>query len=474
MNTLTIKLKQHTPLIHFQHDQEGATLRASEVKPKLDRFILTQLGAGDYEKGKAEAKANGWLVGKGDHPALDYKMRIVMPEDEKKGMAWKNDIKKERLYFGNMNNDNPKDFSYTTTLIDLVVFSKNANVFNEVKNKIVAFFLLNNFGTRQSKGFGSYSVFSIDGKNIDISEGIPVRYISYFKTTEDNVFKDIEWIHKTLRSGINGKSPNSLYFKSLLFSYAESKREIWDKKSIKSHFLSEDTKEAVEETRNANLSRYAPLNKGVVLPSSSNPDDKRGYRHWRTPDNIESGRYDMRDYLGLSTNEAWMAYDNGCFEEKNGKAKTKPNKDFRTGKIINYEYVLKKMKVTKSLDPDFKDIGRFKSPILYKPVEQTDGKWRVYILADDESVKALTEKKVYYKCENMPHAENFSLPMWPSFSVKAFLDWSFSLEKDQLKNHFSAGRKPFKPDEHRNKNDVETYQRILELYADLKNNLYEK
>ena len=40
MHKLDIKLKQHTPLIHFQHDQEGATLRASEVKPKLDRFII--------------------------------------------------------------------------------------------------------------------------------------------------------------------------------------------------------------------------------------------------------------------------------------------------------------------------------------------------------------------------------------------------------------------------------------------------
>jgi len=51
MYNFKITLKQHTPLIHFQHDQEGATLRASEVKPKLDRFILTKLGNGDYENG---------------------------------------------------------------------------------------------------------------------------------------------------------------------------------------------------------------------------------------------------------------------------------------------------------------------------------------------------------------------------------------------------------------------------------------
>ena len=32
-------LRQHTPIIHFQSDQSGATLRATELKPKFDRFL---------------------------------------------------------------------------------------------------------------------------------------------------------------------------------------------------------------------------------------------------------------------------------------------------------------------------------------------------------------------------------------------------------------------------------------------------
>ncbi len=39
---ITITLKQHTPLIHFQHEQAGAILRATELKPKLDKFILSK------------------------------------------------------------------------------------------------------------------------------------------------------------------------------------------------------------------------------------------------------------------------------------------------------------------------------------------------------------------------------------------------------------------------------------------------
>ena len=79
---LEFTLKQHTPLIHF-HDHEGATLRATELKPKLDKFIVEQLGGWD----KVD---KNWLIGKGkaEHKALDYKVTITpAPSD-----SWKDFI----------------------------------------------------------------------------------------------------------------------------------------------------------------------------------------------------------------------------------------------------------------------------------------------------------------------------------------------------------------------------------------------
>ena len=38
MHKLTFTLKQHTPLIHF-HSEVDASLRATELKPKLDNFL---------------------------------------------------------------------------------------------------------------------------------------------------------------------------------------------------------------------------------------------------------------------------------------------------------------------------------------------------------------------------------------------------------------------------------------------------
>ena len=96
MHKLEIKLKQHTPLIHFQHDQEGATLRASEVKPKLDRFIIDKMFHDNFEECKE------FLVGYNPDPqkqedsintlrskwdsgyrALNYKIRIEAIDQDK-------------------------------------------------------------------------------------------------------------------------------------------------------------------------------------------------------------------------------------------------------------------------------------------------------------------------------------------------------------------------------------------------------
>lgn len=40
---MTIKLLAQSPMIHFQGKIDGATLRGSELKPKLDRFLIKKI-----------------------------------------------------------------------------------------------------------------------------------------------------------------------------------------------------------------------------------------------------------------------------------------------------------------------------------------------------------------------------------------------------------------------------------------------
>ncbi len=275
MHTLKVTLKQHTPLIHFQHDQDGATLRASEVKPKLDRFMLTKLGNGNYQEGVKLAKANGWLVGKGEHPSLDYKMRIVAegkrqeymlasyikPEfvqnlgthgitaisntpffaQEKQNTA----IRKSRNPQNEWNKIEKKGLLLKGDIILYIIVKDNV-LSDKINSFIQSFFVANNFGTRQSKGFGCFTVteLMIDEqkqelrsyedllkenflfvykKSLNVQNAQSVQGVS---TTLQTINED----YRLLKSGLTRP-----YAKSKLMLYADSLNGNigWDKKYIK-------------------------------------------------------------------------------------------------------------------------------------------------------------------------------------------------------------------------------------------------
>ena len=60
MQRLIFELIQHTPIIHFQAKDMGATLRASEVKPKLDRYLMKQFEKEDLDTSLIE---KWWIPG---------------------------------------------------------------------------------------------------------------------------------------------------------------------------------------------------------------------------------------------------------------------------------------------------------------------------------------------------------------------------------------------------------------------------
>ncbi len=269
MNKIVITLKQHTPILHFQPSQEGATLRASEVKPKLDKFLLKTLGNGDYDKGKKNAEEKGWLIG--DSNALNYKMRIdangqtpdeylvasylnrrnieklngnrilVLPntpffaQEQQNGEIcrnidkWRN-LEKKGLMFKQPIN------------IQIITKSEDKELALSISNNIQLFFLSTNFGTRQTKGFGSFSVIEIINNNIVLQDKEKLLRKSYefvCKCTESfhptdfaSIFNSINDNYKLLKSG-----KNKPYKKSLLRNFVEENYNyLWEKRFIKRKF----------------------------------------------------------------------------------------------------------------------------------------------------------------------------------------------------------------------------------------------
>lgn len=260
MKTLKVTLKQHTPLIHFQHDQYGATLRASEVKPKLDRFILTKLGNGDYDQGCDLARTNKWLIG--EKNALNYKISIVPYErkdvslriSENKG---KFETEVFPMILSNMGGKENREELMNLSLYNYVVatiITNQDSILEELRHNLPLFFATTNFGQRQTKGFGSFTVYKFnEEKPIGWNpsdyyvQGCP--YMAFAlgngnnlndKQQQEKIFAVLDFYWKCLKAGVNytrnGQHPGR-YIKSFLYCFLNDFLGItWEKRKIKQQF----------------------------------------------------------------------------------------------------------------------------------------------------------------------------------------------------------------------------------------------
>ena len=225
----TFTLKQHTPLIHFQANQSGATLRATELKPKLDRFLIKE-----FEKEGIDYSS--YLIS-GQDRALDYKVKINYKGNNRVDYP-KPFIKKgEEGYIAPYFADNVSIEHEKDLYINLVIQSFNTELLTYIKKFIKYFFTFENFGTRQSKGFGSYHLSNLDRKEFELLLQKHNNKVFKFTKGANNAKKAlalVDTFYKELKAGINYPK----YKKSLLFQYMCTQDKGWEKKWIKEQFPS--------------------------------------------------------------------------------------------------------------------------------------------------------------------------------------------------------------------------------------------
>jgi hypothetical protein len=241
------------------------------VKPKLDRFILEKLGV----NGKQIAKDNGWTI-KEQESVLDYKMRIWTNEDDTDRDEYLitssySNRDKEQLETQNINvinkspyfaqeESNKKIINNTISwdFIDkkgilhyeiiLEIKSFDASLIQEIAKHIQLFFLSMNFGTRQSKGFGSFEatkiLFNNEKLSLNNTESLMKTLFSfvYVKKLDRHdlniIFAQINNDYKLLKSGINRPYAKSkLMLFGLKKNIGSTKNIRWDKKFIKSQII---------------------------------------------------------------------------------------------------------------------------------------------------------------------------------------------------------------------------------------------
>lgn len=415
-----ISLRQHTPIIHFQHDQEGATLRATEVKPKLDKYLIEK-------KGGWENVPKSWKVGGGfdKQRALSYKVRIdgkaISARDIEEGKQ------KHPCFFANIKEENPKRFTETYEPIKLAIFSFNEELLLFIEEHIKPFFLYHNFGTRQTKGFGNFLPEGISFPNSFYSFSVPTKDLQI-------VFGTIELFYKTLRSGLNGaKMPDGsttflkgkFYMKPMIWQYAAGEKVNWEKRGIKTKYFEralykqqyrkDDKKRDEKYEKNEKIEEFEPTP-----------------LHWE-----HSTSKIVRDWLGLSTEQAWRGYPG----PKGQAAITKKHVE-KNGREVKQE----------------KAIARMKSPLLFKPVEEEEG-YRVHFCSIREKEAEKDFAKAFFNVQNNGQG-NLIMDTWNGFNLDDFLRFSF--EPGRIENSFHP-RHIMKGSD-----GEKIYKEIIRIYNDIR------
>ena len=187
-------LKQHTPIIHFQSDQSGATLRATELKPKLDRFLIEKVFNGKNNKQNYEK----YLIDK-DKDAFNYKIKIDYPLEKHEL-----DIISP-LFFGNMGSGvKKKSKKYNQTFKIEFQSLKHYELIEIIKNNFPTFLAKTNFGMRQTKGFGSFYLDESSKFYIPIEKTVnDIYYLEIQSTDPKKIDETIKYFWTRFKSGIN-------------------------------------------------------------------------------------------------------------------------------------------------------------------------------------------------------------------------------------------------------------------------------
>lgn len=294
-----INLKQHTPIIHFQGNQDGATIRATELKPKLDRFIISKLEFIDEDlfinykkyvdilKKSIEEKSNSL-----------YKIKVcsTIKEKIKHGTyISKNDIKEYEKkgilpvskvsYFGD-------NISLNFTDLRIEIFSYDTNMSKFIGRVVPIFLVVENFGSRQNKGFGSFTDLNItekDFKRILINHEKMLRQENYniyeYKNIENienqDPLKIIQSFYQNFKSGTNKP-----YVKSKLCMYMKKEKSIcWEKRKIKKTlnedkyksyycYLKDDHKSCIQDSTENEEYRFIRAMLGLAENYIFDTDDK--------------------------------------------------------------------------------------------------------------------------------------------------------------------------------------------------------
>jgi hypothetical protein len=351
MFSIKFTLRQHTPVIHFQADARDATLRATELKPKLDRFLCKKRGdnfddcrplvvGASLDKKREDDLRKRWK--EENYRALDYTVRVKTTGQNPKIIGKKDKVP---TFFANLGDDYEQSPKFKSTAqTELIFTSPHDELLKLIPQHLDEFFWHHNFGTRQSKGWGSFTIESAD---CDFSRYAPEGFFQ-FSIPKTDPFETINLFYRLLRAGLNGVflkknhatgrlelDKRTHYCKPVIFEFASFKRELgrpkelvlqWEKKTIKQELIYNGRTAIDNQVQEHNLLNVADH------PLKVNSNSKKA----------------IKDLMGFSTVEEWGSYGRTSISKTHSDS----------------------------------DIRRMKSPMFFKPIKNETG-FQIYFRFDE-------------------------------------------------------------------------------------------
>mgnify|MGYP007029425058 CR=1 FL=1 len=222
---LDVALKAQSPMIHFQADEPGATLRGSEVKPKLDRFLNGKISA-DNKQLDESAYIND--------KALNYKLSLQASGEGEVYSILDGGRNKFAIIYGDRN----KKLLLRDATLTIICMNKELRKL--IEDNIVEFFAVTNFGYMQNKGFGSFMPEEYVKQHANSTESLRQDMAKWLKATYgsehcyymvfsdigltnisdyDGYFKEIKDFYDLLKTGRNLSRNRKGYSKSYIYQY---------------------------------------------------------------------------------------------------------------------------------------------------------------------------------------------------------------------------------------------------------------
>lgn len=397
---IEFQLEQQTPMLHFQSNagrSEPVGIRGTDVLPRIKKHLLYAIERPqEYSLTQDETgflvSINKSLISKnqGGEGAAPFRLSITFNKSvsNPNGTSYNIQDKRDKPYFGDIDDTSSNAItSMIMTPQTTIVVTSFSRVMTGILNKVIpAMFLLENFGTRSNKGYGSFIVKNIDApkmiqEKVTMSHCIEFNYSGSDDQKFEKIFSTIHTFYTIAKSGINHNG----YFKSLLWRYIHKDKE--------------ETNQAGQQ----DIKRILWEKRFFKLQISRRP--------------INEIPYFFRIWLGYSpvftfrrkAGKVRMDFDYGCKSPED-------DIEFRTE-------VKKELKCT---EPKF---ARSMSPLYFKPVIEKDSNGKsvvkIYIILKPEvyvdKLNGLSVHDLRFRCAPFDK----DIAPYPDFQLTGFLDYCF-------------------------------------------------